>query len=96
MSRQLADFNPRFPDERDELKAEMHNRERRAYAAYWRASNSTHPPTEATHFECEGLEYVELSAPVVGQLAVFRVRNDGQLKRLRRVHNFEGARVYSK
>ncbi len=59
---------------------------RRAFAAYFRYSNAYSPDQPAnTSFHCEfqGKEYVYLEN-VRGPLAVYRVRNDGKLKRLRR------------
>lgn len=92
----LEDFNARRKDERDDLRLEMRERERRAIAAYWRnpGYDYPHPPEDVAHFEHEGMEYIQLSADVVGVLAVYRVRNNKALKRLKRFGKFEGAKVY--
>lgn len=61
---------------------------RRALAAYWKAGKENprldQPENGASHLEDnEGRRYVVLSN-VNGTLAVYRLRNDGQLKRLKR------------
>ena len=93
----LANYNPRTKGERGEMLGIMQSRERRAMSAYWKYPGQTypHPPETVTHFEHEGLEYVELSADVTGPLATYRVRNDEQLKRMKRLPDFSsGVRVF--
>jgi hypothetical protein len=75
-------------DEYNELVGVLKARARRAMAAYWKSPVANHPPEDVTHVLHDGLDYVQLSAPVVGVLALYRVLNDGQLKRLRRWPDF--------
>jgi hypothetical protein len=84
----LGDLDPRSPDERRQMRALMENRERRALEAYWGEPGTPHPPEEVQHFEHDGLEFVMLYAEVTGPLAIFRVRNDNRLKRLKKVPDF--------
>jgi hypothetical protein len=56
---------------------------RRALAAYFRSGGTTQPTGGGVVQEYEGKQYVVLSN-VRGTLAVYRVRNDGMLKGLRR------------
>ena len=61
---------------------------RRAFAAYFRYLSSlgalpTIPANDSDRCELDGKEYVTLRN-VNGTLAVYRVRNNGALKRLRR------------
>lgn len=56
---------------------------RRAFAAYFRAGGTQQPANTSGEVEHEGKRYVVL-ANVSGILAVYRVRNDGVLKGLRR------------
>ncbi|HVB77452.1 MAG TPA: hypothetical protein VNI34_06590 [Candidatus Nitrosotalea sp.] len=59
---------------------------RRAFAAYFRYSDNAYPiqpANDSYHAEFQGKEYVVLQN-ANGVLAVYRVRNDGKLKRLRR------------
>jgi hypothetical protein len=56
---------------------------RRAFAAYFREGGFDQPAGDSGVVEHEGKEYVELHN-TNGTLAVYRVRNDGKLKRLRR------------
>ena len=59
----------------------------RAISAYFRFSDGSIPiqPSQGDSGEVEfkGMQYVRLSS-VNGTIAVYRVRNDGQLKRLKR------------
>jgi len=57
--------------------------ESRALAAYYRVSPNADIPSAPDQFVHDGHRYVVLSN-IRGLLAVYRVRNDGQLKRLRR------------
>jgi hypothetical protein len=57
--------------------------EQRALAAYFRISDQFAPAPTADVVEHAGLVYVVLSN-INGLLAVYRVRNDGPLRRLRR------------
>jgi hypothetical protein len=94
----LSDFNARHATERADMVKVMKERERRALAAYWRnpGSDYPHPPELVEHVEKDGNEYAVLSADVVGVLAVYRVRRDGQLKRLKRAPDFkEDRRLFS-
>jgi hypothetical protein len=79
--------------EREDMAKEMHERERRALAAYWRnpGYERPHPPGRTVHAMKDGNEYVVLQAEQVGTIAVFRVRRDGQLRRLRRPPDMEQA-----
>ena len=57
---------------------------RRAFAAYFRTGGNEQPSQESSEaITHEGLQYVVLRN-VSGLLAVYRVRNDGMLKRLKR------------
>lgn len=56
---------------------------RRAYAAYFRAGGTEQPANTSGVVEHEDKLYVVLHN-VRGTLAVYRVRNDGALKRMRR------------
>jgi hypothetical protein len=56
---------------------------RRAFAAWFRAGNIEQPASTSGVREHEGKYYVVLEN-VNGTLAVYRVRNDEKLKRLRR------------
>jgi len=55
----------------------------RAFAAYFRAGNIDQPANTSGIVEHDGKQYVVLEN-VNGILAVYRIRPDGQLKRLRR------------
>jgi len=56
---------------------------RRALAAYFRSGNTGRPqPRGLTEYE--GRKYVVLRNEQGGLLAIYRVRNDGMLKRLKR------------
>jgi hypothetical protein len=59
------------------------NLSRRALAAYFRSGGTAQPTGGGVVQEYEGKLYVVLSN-VRGTLAVYRVRNDGMLKGLRR------------
>jgi len=61
---------------------EMTDYERRAFVAYIRPGEQDQPGN-VTELEHEGLRYVVLNN-VNGTLAVYRVTNQGQLRRLRR------------
>jgi len=72
----------RTKQEEDDLK-------RRAFAGYWKYARAGQPhasfdETEAAVHEIGGKLYVTLTSGKV-RVAVFRVRNDGKLKRLVRV-----------
>lgn len=56
---------------------------RRAMAAYFRAGGSAQPSSSSSEWELNGRHYVVLEN-VNGVLAVYRVKNDGFLRRLRR------------
>lgn len=56
---------------------------RRAMAAYFRSGETDQPSRDSAMYEMDGKRYVRLSN-TRGTLAVYRVRNDGMLKRLRR------------
>jgi hypothetical protein len=56
---------------------------RRAFAAYFRAGGYDQPAGDSGVVEVGGKLYVELHN-IRGVLAVYRVRNDGMLKRLKR------------
>jgi hypothetical protein len=56
---------------------------RRALAAYYRAGGTAQPANASGVVVHDGRLYVQL-VNVNGTLAVYRVRNDGQLKRLKR------------
>lgn len=56
---------------------------RRAMAAHYRAGAIEHPGEGSGVRQVGGLSYVVLRTPA-GVLAVYRVRNDGMLKGLRR------------
>jgi len=67
-----------------ELKYEPDEMLRRAMAAWFRAGGSDQPGRDASTIEkAGGKDYVVLRN-VNGVLAVYRIRNDGMLKRLRR------------
>ena len=55
----------------------------RAMAAYFRAGNTTQPANDSQEMEVGGKTYVVLRN-ISGVLAVYRVRNDGVLKGLKR------------
>lgn len=57
---------------------------RRAFAGYFRAGGMEQPANTSHHVAHNGHEYVVLEN-VRGVLAVYRLRNDGKLKRLRRL-----------
>lgn len=62
--------------------------EHRAMAAYYRLGDPGDPspdPEHTTTHELDGLQYVALGNREVGLICCFRVRNDGKLKRLKRV-----------
>jgi hypothetical protein len=67
----------------------------RAFAAYWRSDGSTAdiPANDSYATEHEGLRYVVLQN-VNGVLAVYRYRNQGILRRLRRWPRAVEAGVY--
>ena len=74
---------------RQRSKHDEDDLKRRAFAGYWRFARVGQPrasldDTKATVVEIGGKLYVTLSSGKL-QVAVFRVRNDGQLKRLVRV-----------
>jgi len=95
MTTMLQDFRPQFDDECEEMRALMQDRERRAFVAYDRSPDCFQEPQVAEHVEHEGREYVVLSADIVGELATYRVRRDGRLKRLKRPPDMrDGARVF--
>lgn len=56
---------------------------RRAFAAYFRAGGTDQPANTSDVREHAGLRYVVLRN-VRGPLAVYRVKNDGLLRRLKR------------
>ena len=56
---------------------------RRSMAAYFRTGGTDQPATPGDVIEAGGKVYVRLSS-VKGTLAVYRVRNDGMLKRMKR------------
>lgn len=56
---------------------------RRAFAAYFRAGGTERPERSSGVVERDGKLYVVLSGSR-GILAVYRVRNDGMLRRMRR------------
>ena len=56
---------------------------RRAFAAWFRTGGTDQPSDDSGVVEVEGKSYVAL-VNVRGILAVYRVRNDGVLKRLKR------------
>lgn len=56
---------------------------RRAFAAWFRSGGTDQPAKTSDLVELGGLGYVVLRS-VRGPLAVYRVRNDGMLKRLKR------------
>lgn len=56
---------------------------RRAFAAWFRSGGTDQPANSSNLVELDGLGYVVLRS-VRGPLAVYRVRNDGMLKRLKR------------
>lgn len=56
---------------------------RRAFAAWFRSGGTDQPANHSDVTEHNGHDYVVLRN-VNGILAVYRVRNDGMLKRLRR------------
>lgn len=57
---------------------------RRAYAAYFRAGGTDQPASNLSGMRTvDGRRYVALRN-INGTLAIYRVRNDGMLKRLKR------------
>jgi hypothetical protein len=56
---------------------------RRAMVAWLRAEGASIPSKDSVHCEYEGKDYVVLNN-VNGVLAVYRVRNQGTLRRLKR------------
>lgn len=56
---------------------------RRAFAAYFRAGGTDQPANTSDVSEHAGLRYVVLRNGA-GPLAVYRVKNDGMLRRLKR------------
>lgn len=56
---------------------------RRAFAAWFRSGGTDQPANTSDMVKLGGLGYVVLRS-VRGPLAVYRVRNDGMLKRLKR------------
>ncbi|HEY3356886.1 MAG TPA: hypothetical protein VGQ83_26790 [Polyangia bacterium] len=74
---------PRQTDPTQKLKMMSGDLERRALAAYFRSGGTDQPAGGAQFVEVGGKAYVTLSN-VRGMLAVYRVRNDGQLKGLKR------------
>jgi hypothetical protein len=65
---------------------------RRAFAAYFRSGGIDQPANSSGVVEHNGKAYVVLEN-VNGILAVYRVRNDGMLKRLRRWPSDLGAGI---
>ncbi len=56
---------------------------RRAFAAYFRSGGTRRPTKSSGVVERDGKRYVVLNSSR-GVLAVYRVRNDGMLRRMRR------------
>lgn len=56
---------------------------RRAFAAYFRTGGTQQPAKSSGVVERDGKRYVVLNS-ARGVLAVYRVRNDGMLRRMRR------------
>ena len=55
----------------------------RALAAYFRSGGIDRPSSDSGEYELNGRHYVVLRN-IKGTLAVYRVKNDGYLRRLRR------------
>ena len=87
----LQDLDTRNPVEREKVVRALKDRARRALAAYWRSPElEHHAPVYVLHVLHDSFDYVELSNAAWGVLALYRVRGDGQLKRLRRLPKFDG------
>lgn len=57
---------------------------RRAFTAYFRTGGTSQPEVGSGVVAFDGKQYIVLRDKVRRVLAVYRVRNDGMLKRLRR------------